>query len=280
MNKRASHSFLNRLFWGVFLLLVVSISANATHLRAGEITLERVSCTDLTFKITITVYTDTGSPIKFGDGTLDFGDGTAPLTTPTIDNTRRPDLGPEVGTVSFTTTHTFGGPGKYVISYLEANRNAGVLNMSNSVETRFYVETQIIIDPFLGCSNTPRLLVPPIDKGCTGAAFYHNAGAYDPDGDSISYEMTIPKRDKGVFVNGYQDPNAKDFYLGLNYDAANETGDGKPTFTIDPRTGTLLWNAPGAPGEYNIAFVIKEWRKINGIWIQIGLQNLSGTCAP
>ena len=142
--------------------------------------------------------------------------------------------------------------------------------MSNSVETRFYVETQIIIDPFLGCSNTPRLLVPPIDKACTGAAFYHNAGAYDPDGDSISYEMTIPKRDKGVYVNGYQDPNAKDFYLGLDYDAANESGDGKPTFTIDPRTGTLLWDAPGAPGEYNIAFIIKEWRKINGIWIQIG----------
>ncbi len=239
-------------------------------MRAGEITLERVSCTDLTFKITITVYTDTGSPIKFGDGTLDFGDGTNPLITPTIDNTRRPDLGPEVGTVSFTTTHTFGGPGKYVISYLEANRNAGVLNMSNSVETRFYVETQIIIDPFLGCSNTPRLLVPPIDKGCTGAAFYHNAGAYDPDGDSISYEMTIPKRDKGVLVNGYQDPDAKDFYLGLNYDGANENGDGKPTFSINPTTGTLLWNAPGAPGEYNIAFLVKEWRKINGLWLQIG----------
>lgn len=250
--------------------LFFSISVNATHLRAGEITLERVSCTDLTFKITITVYTDLGSPIKFGDGILDFGDGSKPLVTPTIENTRRPDLGPEVGTVSFTTTHTFGGPGKYVISYLEANRNADILNMSNSVETRFYVETQIIIDPFLGCSNTPRLLVPPIDKGCTGAAFYHNPGAYDPDGDSISYELTIPKRDKGVFVNGYQDPNEKDFYTGINYNAANETGDGQPTFSINPTTGTLLWDAPGSPGEYNVAFLVKEWRKINGIWIQIG----------
>lgn len=270
MDKKAKSYLLRSLFGVLFATLFFSISANATHLRAGEITLERVSCTDLTFKITITVYTDTGSPIKFGDGILDFGDGSKPLTTPTIENTRRPDLGPEVGTVSFTTTHTFGGPGKYVISYLEANRNAGVLNMSNSVETRFYVETQIIIDPFLGCSNTPRLLVPPIDKGCTGAAFYHNAGAYDPDGDSISYEMTIPKRDKGVFVNGYQDPNAKDFYAGLDYGSANEDGNGKPTFSINATTGTLLWNAPGAAGEYNVAFLIKEWRKVNGIWLQIG----------
>ncbi len=270
MNKKATHYFIRSIVGVLLLVLVFSMSANATHLRAGEITLERVSCTDLTFKITITVYTDTGSPIKFGDGILDFGDGTKPLTTPSIDNTRRPDLGPEVGTVSFTTSHTFGGPGKYVISYLEANRNAGVLNMSNSVETRFYVETQIIIDPFLGCSNTPVLLVPPIDKGCTGAAFYHNAGAYDPDGDSISYEMTIPKRDKGVLVNGYQDPNAKDFYGGLSYGNANENGDGQPTFSINATTGTLLWDAPGAQGEYNIAFLVKEWRKISGIWIQLG----------
>jgi CHU_C Type IX secretion signal domain len=270
MDKKVKSYLIRGLLGLLITTFGFAFSANATHLRAGEITLERVSCTDLTFRITITVYTDLGSPIKFGDGLLDFGDGSKPFTTPTIDNTRRPDLGSEVGTVSFTTIHTFGGPGKYVISYLEANRNAGILNMTNSVETRFYVETQIIIDPFLGCSNTPRLLVPPIDKGCTGAAFYHNAGAYDPDGDSISYEMTIPKRDKGVLVNGYQDPNAPDFYAGLDYGAANETGDGEPTFSINPTTGTLLWNAPGAAGEYNVAFLIKEWRKINGFWIQIG----------
>ncbi|MBL7877567.1 MAG: gliding motility-associated C-terminal domain-containing protein [Cyclobacteriaceae bacterium] len=257
---------------GVLVLVLISIvSARATHLRAGEITLQRVSCTSLTFRITITVYTDTGSPIKFGDGELNFGDGSNPLITPPVDNTLRPDLGPEVGTVSYTVEHTFPGPGKYTISYLEANRNAGILNMTNSVDTRFYVETQIIIDPFLGCSNTPRLLVPPIDKGCTGAAFYHNAGAFDPDGDSLSYELTIPKREKDANVYGYLDPNNKKFYdaIGLNYGTANEAGNGSPTFSID-ESGTLLWNAPGAPGEYNVAFLIKEWRKINGIWIQLG----------
>jgi hypothetical protein len=256
----------------LLLMVAAAHSLRATHLRAGEITLERVSCTELTFRITITVYTDLGSPIKFGEGDLNFGDGSPIFKTPTIDNVRRPDLGPEVGTVSFTTTHTFPGPGKYLITYLEPNRNAGILNMTNSVDTRFFIETQIIIDPFLGCSNTPRLLVPPIDKGCTGAAFYHNPGAYDPDGDSLSYELTIPKRDKGVYVNGYLDPNAKTFYdrIGLNYGTANEAGNGQPTFSINPVTGTLIWDAPGAPGEYNIAFLIKEWRKVQGVWLQIG----------
>lgn len=272
MVKKLNYRILKLIVFSVTLLFGFTSRSWATHLRAGEITLERVSCTELTFKITITIYTDTGSPIKFGDGDLNFGDGSPIFKTPTIDNIRRPDLGPEIGLVVFTTSHTFPGPGKYTISYLEPNRNAGVLNMTNSVDTRFYIETQIIIDPFLGCSNTPQLLVPPIDKGCTGAAFYHNPGAFDPDGDSISYELTIPKRDKGVFVNGYLDPNAQTFYdrSGIDYNTANEDGDGRPTFSINPVTGTLLWDAPGAPGEYNIAFLIKEWRKVQGVWLQIG----------
>jgi hypothetical protein len=240
-------------------------SALGTHLRAGEITATRVSCTSLEFIITITVYTDTGTEIRFGDGILDFGDGSEPHQTPTIENTLRPDLGPEIGTVTYSINHVFPAPGAYVISYLEPNRNQGILNMFNSVETRFYLETLVRIDAILGCSNTPRLLVPPIDKACTGAAWFHNPGAFDPDGDSISFELAIPKKEKGLLVDNYRPPHAKEFYdkIGLDYNTANETQDGQPTFTIDPVTGTIVWDAPGAPGEYNIAFIIKEWR--NGV---------------
>ncbi len=254
------------------MILMASFSAMGTHLRAGEITVTRESCSSLNFIITITVYTNTGSEIRFGDGILDFGDGSTPFRTPTIENTLRPDLGPNIGTVSYSKTHTYAGPGVYVISYNEPNRNAGILNMFNSVDTKFYMESKISIDPFIGCDNSPRLLVPPIDKACTGAAFYHNPGAYDPDGDSLSYEFTIPKREKGIEVNNYRDPNAKEFYdkIGLNYSLANENKNGTPTFTINKTTGTIIWDAPGAPGEYNIAFVIKEWRKIAGVWVNQG----------
>ncbi len=254
------------------LFLGIAGRVNATHLRAGEITVQRKNCTSLDFIITITVYTNTGSSIQFGQGVLDFGDGSTPHITPTIPNTVRPDLGPNIGTVSYSVQHTYSGPSRYVISYLEPNRNGGILNMSNSVETQFYLETVIDIDPFFGCDNSPRLLVPPIDKACTGAAFYHNPGAYDPDGDSLSYEFTIPKQAKGTNVNNYRDPNVAEFYtrIGLNYGTANETANGSPTFTINSKTGTIIWDSPGAPGEYNIAFVIKEWRKIAGTWVVLG----------
>lgn len=262
--------------WIVFILLMVGMAyqVNATHLRAGEITVRRVSCTSLTFAITVTVYTDTESQVTFGGekdqalDVLDFGDGER-FIIPVVPSTPRPDLGPNMGIASYTIEHTYGGPGRYLISYKEPNRNEFVLNVSNSVGTTFYIETEINIDPFLGCNNTPILLIPPIDKGCTGVAFEHNPGASDPDGDSLSYQLVIPFKDRNTTVDGYQDPNKPTFYTG-DYNTANETQDGPPTFTINPSTGTVSWNAPGVEGEYNIAFHIIEWRKINGTWVKLG----------
>ncbi len=262
--------------WFLFILgsLFPVFQAQATHLRAGEITVRRLNCTSLTFEITINAYTNTGSPVRFSDrgtGILSFGDGTF-MNPPQQENTSSPELGPNVGFVRYTTTHTYSGPSQYKISYLEVNRNAGILNIAASDGTPFFIETIINIDPFLGCDNSPVLLVPPIDKACTGSVWYHNPGAYDPDGDSLSYEMTIPRQGKDRNVNNYRDPNVKEFYdrIGIDYGAGNETHDGAPSFNIDSITGTLTWNAPGTPGEYNIAFFIKEWRKIAGVWVLLG----------
>lgn len=266
-----NQTHLLRYFFLPFLLIAASAgSAWATHLRAGEITVERVSCNSLTFRITVTVFTNTiNTNVLFGgeDDWLDFGDGNRMLI-PEQENVPRPDLGEGIATASFTVTHTYSGNAKYVISYSEPNRNAGVVNMDGSVNTRFYIETLLIVDPFLGCNNSPKLLVPPIDRACTGIAWFHNPGAYDPDGDSLSYELVIPFRDINTTVVNYRDPANPGFYT--NFSNGNETGDGPPFFNINPVDGTLTWNAPGSIGEYNIAFVIREWRLINGNWITIG----------
>lgn len=264
----------NSLLRGCFLSLVLMTgvwsSVNATHLRAGEIIVERLSCNSLTFRITVTVFTNTiNTNVLFGgeDDWLDFGDGRRILVPETI-NDERPDLGPGIATASFSVLHTYTGFQAYTISYSEPNRNEGVVNMDGSVNTRFYIETKIIVDPFLGCNNTPQLLVPPIDRACTGVAWFHNPGAFDPDGDSISYEMVIPFREKNTTVINYKDPADPQFYT--NFQGGDETGTKTPKFSINPRDGTITWDAPGMAGEYNIAFVIKEWRKINGQWYNTG----------
>lgn len=263
---------------GLLFCLAIYAPSWGTHLRAGEITVRKIGCTGRTYEITVTVYIDTESGIQFGGRgeILNFGDSSF-VEVPETPTIVRSDLGKNMGMASYTISHTYAGPGSYIIRYTEPNRNEFVLNMANSVQTLFYLETKIVIDPIridpvAGCNYSPRLLVPPIDGACTGAAWFHNPGAYDPDGDSLSYELSKPKRGKGTVVTNYRDPDTKEFYdrIGLDYNTANEAGLDKPSFEIDSRTGTLTWDAPGAPGEYNIAFLINEWRKIGGVWIKIG----------
>lgn len=269
-------SLLFRLALSTLLVSLISIlQSNATHLRAGEIIVERVDCQSLTFKITVIVYTNTASTVLFGgrqgdEDLLDFGDGSAPFLIPEQPNQARPDLGPNIGIAQYEVYHTYSSSGQYTISYREPNRNEGVLNMDNSVNTRFYIETRINIDPYLGCNNTPRLLIAPIDQACPGVAFFHSPGAYDPDGDSLSYELVIPFSDTNLPVVNYRDPSDRVFYG--NYGVGNETESGPPSFTIDPYTGIIEWNSPGdlGVGEYNIAFIVKEWRRIDGVWRELG----------
>ncbi|HEY9489582.1 MAG TPA: hypothetical protein VIQ51_14665, partial [Chryseosolibacter sp.] len=76
MNRKL---FLRSLYLSFILITSFVYSGYATHLRAGEITVERVNCSGgLTFRITVTVFTNTiNTNVLFGgeDDWLDFGDG-------------------------------------------------------------------------------------------------------------------------------------------------------------------------------------------------------------
>lgn len=257
-------------FYLIIFLSFIAADALATHLRAGEIIATRVNCTSRTFRITVTVYIDTQSGVHFGGPGeyLNFGDESF-IEIPDTPTTPRPDLGPEMGMAQFVTEHTYGTGGSFLIRYAEPYRNGGVLNLDNPLETMFYIETKINLE--LGCDNSPRLRVPPIDKGCVGSAWTHNPGAYDIDpGDSLSYELVVPKMGFNKDVVNYRDPNLAEFYRGRDYETANEAGTARPDFKIDPVSGTITWDAPGMQGEYNIAFIIKEWREIGGKWVMLG----------
>jgi gliding motility-associated-like protein len=249
------------------LLSILAFELQATHIRAGEIIVTRIPGPGFTYRITVIGYTDTRSPVPFGAGTLRFGDGREVRLD---DAARQPgnsfirtDLGNAVASNVVEIIHTFQGPGLYTVSYEEDFRNAGVLNMNNSVNTAFYIETQFLIDPLLPNINTPVLLVPPVDRGCVGIRFIHNPGAFDADGDSIAYVLIEPKQTRNRTVDGYVPPNHPRF------GGSNQAGNGAPTFTLDPVTGDLIWDSPGQAGEYNVAFIVEKWRKINDQYIRV-----------
>jgi hypothetical protein len=105
-----------------------------------------------------------------------------------------------------------------------------------------YVQTILVINPFLGYNNSPVLLNPPVDVGCVDQIFVHNPGTYDVDGDSLSYRLVICKTTGGIDIPGFTQPQASN------------------SFGINAVTGDLVWDSPLMQGEYNVAFVIDEWR--------------------
>lgn len=271
--------------WVIFGLLTIAFvclsltETLATHLRAGNILVKKVNNNCLEYEITVVVFTNTnGTTVLFGGDQdfLNFGDGSPIVLVPEIGpGTNVPGATYDVidGTLgiakaTYTIRHIYRGAGRFTISYIEPNRNAGIANIDQSVNVTFYLETQILIDPFLGCSSPPDLLVDPVDQACSGAAWFHNPGAQDNEGDSLSFQFVQPFRDRGSVVPNYRDPNSPEFYT--EYATGNETDDGEPTFDIDPIFGTITWNAPDMKGEYNIAFIIIEWRKVRGVWYRMG----------
>lgn len=224
------------------LLLILSIllvfELFATHNRAGEITYRQIS--DLTFEITIITYTATG-PGWTADRPeleIEWGDNTTSIL-PRSEEIFLPDY---YKRNKYVGTHTYPGPGIYVIVVEDPNRNLGVNNIPNSVNTVFSISTTMLINPEIGTNNTPILTQPPIDKAAVGQVFIHNPGAFDPDGDSLSYKLTTCRAENGEPIEGYTLPAASN------------------SLTVNEITGDLVWNTPVNPGVYNIAMLIEEWR--------------------
>lgn len=246
---------------GLFILMFQS-PLYATHIRAGDIAVVRTG--NLTYCFTISLYTWQGSAADSQTLNLNFGDGSPIVSVPRVGN--KVSIGNETDLGIYRVCHTFAGAGNFRIFFVEENRNANVVNMSNSVNTPFCVETLITIDPLLGLNNSPILRVPPIDVACPRQRFIHNPGAFDPDGDSLSFRLTTPRQNINTNVANYSNPNIAS---GGN----NEANTSAAVFSINPITGDLIWDAPLTVGEYNVAFFVDEWRNGERIgWVMRDMQ--------
>ena len=223
--------------------------ANATHNRAGEITYEQIG--PLTIRATITTYTKTSSFSADRDSVEIFwGDGTSEFVT--RDNGKGNPIENDVKINFYTAEHTYPSRGTFTIGTIDPNRVAGILNIDfpNSVNITFYVQTTFTLlnTQFQGNNSSVILLQPPIDLACVGEVFVHNPNAYDPDGDSLSYEFAVPFQDAGQEVPNYLFPDQ------LSPGPDNN-------LTLDPITGEIRWDSPKTQGEVNLTIRINEYRE-------------------
>ena len=215
-----------------------AFTARATHQRAAEITYTWLGGN--AYEVTLTCYTYTPSPAGLQRDSLlvQWGDGNEEY----IPRVVMQNLGDDYTLNVYKQIHNFSSSGSYTISMEDANRNFGVINVPNSVMVPMHIETELVINPFLGYNNSVQLLNAPVDKGCVGKLYLHNPSAYDPDGDSLSYKLINCKGLDGLDIPGYSFPEASH------------------SFEIDPVTGELRWENPLLQGEYNVAFMVEEWR--------------------
>ena len=226
-----------KLLFVIGLLFCFAFTARATHQRAAEITYTWLGGN--AYEFTLTTYNVPNAAwdqrdslfVKWGDGSEE--------NIPRID---WQNLGDDCVVNHYKSIHNYATSGTYTISMEDANRNYGVVNVPNSVMVPMHIETELVINPFLGYNNSVQLLNAPVDKGCVGKLYLHNPSAYDPDGDSLSYRLVTCKGQDGMEIGGYTFPQASQ------------------SFEIDPVTGELRWENPVLQGEYNVAIMVEEWR--------------------
>lgn len=249
-----------------YLLLVFGLLlgqlALATHNRAGEITYRSLG--GLEYEITVTTYTKGSSNADRCEVTVYFGDGDSAIfyrnngaPTSACPSGGGINLPNDVRLNTYVGRHTYPGPNSYWISMIDPNRNGGIMNIPNSLNVPFYIKSLVVVNPFLANGNSSPVLVnPPIDDACIGRCFVHNPGAVDPEGDSLSYELVPSLDDSGQPIPGYTFPPSS----------------GGGTNTLDPVTGDYTWCSPAsnAQGEWNIAILIKEYRKFGSQYILVG----------
>ena len=259
--------------------LIPSIYAFATHERAGEITYKCLGGN--TYEITVTTYSKgTNDPADRCFLNLNLEDDTVAYVIcrsnyepgdPTADPWGASCIAmPECATHHmgewsmfpycldtkknvYLITHTFPGPGTYIISCTDPNRVDGIINIPNN-QTAMRLQDTLVINPFFNpCNSSPLFLNYGVDTAMSGICRIYDCGAVDPDGDSLSYALVPPKDDSGA-VAGYWFP---------------------PGTSINPITGDFTWCSPpylAPPGiaPFNFAIGISEWRKIGSTLYKIG----------
>lgn len=221
----------------LFFLLVGAVhTAQATHNRAGEITYRQIG--SFTYEVTIVTYTKISSPADRPRLLLNWGDNSAD----SLDRVSETPVGNDTKVNRYVGTHTYPGADTYIMYFEDPNRNGGVVNIPNSINVPFYVQTTLVINPFTGFNSSPILLNPPIDDACVDKMFIHNPGAFDLDGDSLAYKLIECRGEDGLSIPGFTFPQAN------------------VSFSIDAFTGDMVWDSPQSLGEFNVAILIEEWR--------------------
>ena len=218
--------------------LFIQIS-HATHLQGGEISYVRDATNPFKYCFLVKIYTFSKSSARSDQLTINMGDGISTALVVSRTSAQPIPIGYDIDVNYYEFCYTYSSQGAYMVSFQEENRNDGVLNMASSVNTPFSVNCLVTINSTQGFNSSPKFLTNPIGITITNTVFKESLGAYDTDGDSLTFWLVTPKKSRTENVDSYRIPT------GL---------------TINPLSGEITWDKPTQAGTYAIAVQVNEWR--------------------
>lgn len=218
-------------------MLLYFLPVRAQHAITGYITcVKDGGSLPYAYTITLTYYSTPdvdAAPallVDFGDGSAEYFDFSGDITTS------------DVRIAEYIGSHHYAAPGTYKISCSDNLMIADIINVSGSVNVPLYTETELEVPELVlaGFNNSPIITNPPLIFAKTGDVVLYNPGAYDVDGDALSYSFYEPD------YPGYEFP----LFL---YPPPAE-------LSIDSMTGIIVWDAITSPGIFLLPLAITEMR--------------------
>ncbi len=142
----------------------------------------------------------------------------------------------------YTGTITLPPCDSWTVSYTNIYRNAAIANLTNPGQQRTYIRAVFNTEE-APCNDSPQLSNTAIPYVCLGYPITYSFGAYDPESDSLSYELIPAMGIAGAPLN-YVNP----------YSGAVPI----PGLTLDPATGEVNFTL-NTIGNWVVVVQVNHW---------------------
>ena len=268
MNHKYFKKFI-RLFFGALFFILPSQKVLASHAMGADITYTCLGGNQ--YQLTFSFYRDCSGITPSSTMSMEINNGCGfPATTVNINQVGLPVDVPTTCPTALTTCHggiytgiqhyTYSGiitlPGpcaNWTVGHAENARNAAITTITGNGSDNLYVYSMINNTNGL-CNNSPTFSNPPVPFACEQQRFCFNHGAYDADGDSLSFQLITPLTNSlGGTVT----------YLA-GYSTSSPIISSSPAFYLDPVSGDICMR-PTVSDVSVFAVLVNEYR--NGVLI-------------
>ena len=260
----------------LLLLLVVSgLQLRATHFSGGEIYWDCLGNNQ--YRITMAVYRDCAGIDVDPSVTLQLnspcGNTSLVVTTPggveisQLCGAQLPNSTCNGGTLPgiqqyiYTGTVTLAPCNSWTISYTNIYRNNAIVNLQNPGTQRTYIRA-VLNNAAVACNDSPQFSNTAIPYVCLGYPITYSFGAFDPEGDSLSYVLI-----DAMGINGAPIPY-------VNPHTGNQP---IPGLTLDPTTGAVNFTL-NTQGNWVVVVQVNHW--VNGVLVGSVMRDMQFVAYP